>query len=259
MVREADSGNNSPIKLPFAELHLKDMKESELLESILSFGEDWTQEQKKAVNKAYSIAAEIFKDDLYKGDPYVYHLLRVANRVVGYMELPDWELAIGALLHDVKEDHPKEFILALNRSLSEEDLAEVENIEDLASFTMEQEFTSRVSHMIDAVSNPPSLSKKNYETIDEFIFAYEHKVEEAVETTDGWVIKFADWCDNGLGIIYSDLGEDEIEVFREKYGRALPHLERKYKEPDIQEMLSPNAHSYVQQQFAHGRERLGIA
>jgi hypothetical protein len=75
------------------------------------------------------------------------------------------------------------------------------------------------------------------------------------------VIKFVDWEDNGLGIVYSDETEsaEKMQHFSRKYGMVQPILEARFYQDDIQALLDPTAKAYVKHQFALGKERLSAA
>ncbi len=202
----------------------------QLIESPL-----WTSDAKGLVSSAYDLALKLHKEDLHKGKPYINHLLRVANRIFSYLHIHDAEVIAAALLHDSVEDHPKEI-----------------NPDAIST-----KFSPEVSKLVATVTNAPSEGKKlSYE---EKLVKYASKVEQATSTTDGWIIKFSDWCDNGLGIIH---GEEErslerVEHFQRKYGNSvLNTFERRFLEEDIQARLDPLAKNYVKQQLALGHERL---
>lgn len=238
-----------------AELHLKNQSERELYKSLFVFSKDWNFREKGLVEDAYFIVKELFKNDIYKGDKYVMHLLRAANRVAGYLELPEWELVVGALHHDTPEDHAEELVL-LTRYF-EPDYADEKGMQSLALCSLGERYSLRVEHMVEAVTNPSDLSKKNYSE-EEFLYRYSEKVKEGVKSPEGWVLKFADWCDNGLGMAFSELPKNANELLSDKYGRAMVHLVERYEKLDIQLLLSPSAHSYVSQQFDLGMQRLNL-
>ncbi len=85
--------------------------------------------------------------------------------------------------------------------------------------------------------------------------------KQAIKTIDGWIVKFVDWLDNGVGIIHSDepLGSEQKLHFSRKYGMILPTLEARYRLPDIQAILDPAAKAYIEHQLKLGKERLQVA
>lgn len=187
--KSSSSLSSSPDTHP-TELYLKDMNEEQLHDSIFRFGANWSEQEKGFVEDAYQLAKVLFRDDKYRNGPGTYHLLRVANRVAGYLEKPDWELVVAAILHDTIEDHPEGLFIA-TRTFLPEDLSPKE-LAEYAVQLLKNRYSDRVGDAVAAVTNPPLLSKKNYSTEEEFLDAYAHKVEQAVVTPDGWIIKFAD-------------------------------------------------------------------
>lgn len=245
------------------ELRLKDKNEEELFSALLQAGESWTEEQRTSVETAYTLARMVHKNDVYREQPYVYHLLRVANRLTGYMHISDPELVIAALLHDSVEDRALELIDA-GISYAKEILAAEASVpedprerQNLALEHLAVLFSPRVAKMIASVTNAPA-PKDTEETYDEWLDRYARKVEQAASTPEGFLIKFADWCDNGLGLVHSEEPEDSPKLarFRQKYVRALPIFERRFQDADVLSMLDPQGQVYVAHQLALGRERL---
>ncbi len=56
------------------------------------------------LGQAIALAADIHKDDLYGGGPYIFHLLQVLKTVQEQDET--LEVQVAAILHDAIEDHP---------------------------------------------------------------------------------------------------------------------------------------------------------
>lgn len=244
-----------PIHAEAVELNLKDKTEAELSESLLRFGANWEPQQRQMVIDTIHLVSRLHAGDSYKGQPYVMHLLRAANRVAGYLELPDPELVMAALLHDSVEDHAQDLLLD---TMPQQEVAAMSEVEwqEAALALYAERFSPRTADAVRAVTNPPDMSDGL--TKAEWMDKYEQKIVSAVITVEGWIVKFADWCDNGLGIKYSEaaISEAKKEEWRNKYGRALPHFEARFKQPDIQALLSDNAKAYVEQQLRYGRERL---
>ena len=94
---------------------------------------------------------------------------------------------------------------------------------------------------------------------EEKIIKYTEEVYRAVQQSDGWVIKFAEWCDNGLGIGFGVelLNHDEISYYQHKYGgKVLEILEERFRQQDLQDKLGVFARGYVEKQFELGHSRL---
>ena len=75
---------------PIENLRLKDKSQEELA-AILLEKPNWSEEERQFVGSAYELAAKLHQPDRYKDQPYIYHLLRVANRISGYLRIKDAE------------------------------------------------------------------------------------------------------------------------------------------------------------------------
>ena len=255
---------NTPYDSEIQELGLKHKTEAELFDNLLSYGYEWTDAERQAVTDAYALAGIVHAGQIYKHDePYTYHLLRVANRLPGYLHLNDPEMIIAALLHDSVEDYPErvigQILLDRGRQPGPEVPQPTEPLElqRKALQHIAERFSPRVADMVASVTNAPKVPGSQ-ETYDEWLARYTAKIEKAATTPAGWAIKFADWCDNGLGVIYSEHAADSEQVahFKRKYGLAMPILERRFHDPDIQAMLDSQARSHIARQFAYGYQRL---
>lgn len=246
-------------------LLLKEKGIGQLKEMLFEGALDWEADDQLRLIEAMDLAKSLHEDDVYKDKPYIYHLLRVANRARYYLGRNDPDLVISAILHDSVEDHSDELARLYYRRLAMDSptsaLSEVEK-QQFALRELEHRFGVRSAGIVAAVTNPPKEVRRaeNKSPLDSYLA----KVQEAVSTADGWFIKFCDWTDNGPGIIHDNddtpLGDSDTpsrrEHFRKKYGLVLPTLELRFEQLDIQGILSGPAKKYVRQQFALGRERL---
>lgn len=232
-------------------LHLKDKSEEELVDNLLHKLPEtttWTDEDRQLISSAYDLARVLHQNDEYRGKPYIYHPLRTANRIMGYMNIKDPEIIAAALLHDAVEDHASE--------IAQAESGDVETIKQLALERLSAQFSPRVAEIVASVSHeadkPKDLSQ------EEKLEAYRTEVENAASTFEGWAVKFSDWCENGVGIIHSvdDLDDKQILYFQHKYGESLTVLEARFRQSDIQFRLDVFAKGYIEQQFAHGHSRL---
>lgn len=94
------------------ELGLKDLSERQLFEALLTAGSEWTEAERAMVTDAYELTRVLHADDRHRRNPYIYHPLRNANRIVGYLHITDPHSITAAILHDTVEDHPEGIILA---------------------------------------------------------------------------------------------------------------------------------------------------
>ncbi|HET8884071.1 MAG TPA: hypothetical protein VFM68_01225 [Candidatus Saccharimonadales bacterium] len=244
-------------------LKLKDKNTEELYTSLVDISHDWTFDQQQQMTFAYDLIVKAHASDRHKNRPYTEHLLRVANRLAHYMDVKDPDVIIAGMLHDIVEDHPLEMI---NGSLVTNDGAPVFGMENMDTIDPKQQQTIALSHIsvlfseqaattVAAVTNPPqSEAPANY---SDKLQAYTDKVATAIQSPQAWLVKFSDWCDNGLGVNYDVEGQGaKHKHFRRKYGMVLPILRARFEQDDIQTMLSDKAKRYVIQQFSLGEERL---
>lgn len=222
---------------------------------LLRVAEGWSKEHRIRLEKAYVLVSELHSGDRHRSNPYVYHLLRVAGRIPGYLHVYDPELITAALLHDSVEDHPEGIVETFDKNFIQSQDAELlqrQALECLAS-----EFSPRTSRIVAAVTNPVSLSAEGL-SYEDRLSAYADKVIEAVQTPEGWMLKFSDWCDNGVGIIHSEKQADvkRKQHFKRKYGQVTGAFRQRFMDADIQELLDEEAKRYVRQQLSLAGERL---
>jgi hypothetical protein len=233
---------------PVVQLELKAESETELVDNLFEAG-GWNETDRAVVSQALEIARTMHAQDIYKGQPYIYHPLRIANRIVRYMGIKDAETVAAALLHDVVEDHAAELVGPEASDDPRE--AQVQALDKLASLLGEG-----VADNVAAVTNSPDLQEGEL-SYEEKLAKYTAKVVQATSTFSGWAIKFSDWCENGLGIIHSELLMDgeRISHFMRKYGgEVLDTFVDRYKQYSGQ--LSPEAANYVATQITLAFQRL---
>jgi hypothetical protein len=241
---------------PKQKIELKNQTEEQLIEGLLAHPE-WTDEDRVRIAQAYELAKTIHAYQVYKGKPYIYHLLRVANRIAGqgYLEQPDADVVIAGILHDGIEDQFKEF---LSDYPGEDEVIDPFVAQAEAFKTLEGGFGKRAAIFVKAVTNAPKDPNVTL-TYEEKMEQYADKVESATNTFEGWLIKFSDWCENGLGIIHSELAPDSPQMahFERKYfGKVFITFTNRFKE--YQHLLSDEAQKYVTEQLTKGYQRLGL-
>lgn len=240
---------------------LKYKTETELWSDLVEGSMAWPDEQQAQLWSAYELARKAHADDYHKDSPYIYHLLRTANRVMYYLEIDDPEVVIAALLHDVVEDHAEKVASGKydTEQLPASSPIESMNQSERQSAALDQItvlFSAGKASIVAGVTNVPSEEKPHdYEAK---LRGYVDKITHAIKDPKVWIVKFSDWCDNGVGIIYGaeNRSAERNLHFQRKYGMVLPVLERRFEEPDIQAMLSDSAKAYVLEQIRLGRERL---
>jgi hypothetical protein len=241
------------------EHNLKGFSEEELFGRILESGHEWTEEERQRVTDAYELGKMLHKDDVYRNKPYVYHLLRNANRIISYFHVTDPDVIIGALLHDSVEDHPRE-ILQWYASEEDDELdipASEAELQEAALARLEMSFSPRSAEIVRGMTNPPAPEGVQL-TYGEKMRQYLEHIEIFVRDVGVWLNKLSDWGDNGLGIVHSDFqpGSSRRVHYRIKYGNVLPILKRRFLEPDIQETLDPVAKANVMRMFTLAEQRL---
>ena len=154
---------------------------------------------------ALELAADLHRDDRYGREPYLSHLLRVAIRIISHYEVRDTDLVVAGLLHDSVEDHPRE--------LAGEQPGEPKTA---ALAVLAERFGARVADIVAAVTNPtPDPDRDKHEQYREHIAA------ELDRAPWARIVKFSDFTDNGVGILYAT-------------GPAMERLATKYQPlPDI--------------------------
>lgn len=243
----------------FTELGLKHKSEAQLVDGLVEVATDWSQEQQQQLLLAYRIAKIAHRDDKHKQMPYVYHVLRVANRLTGYLHVRDPDVIMAALLHDIVEDHATELI---NGSLfSAQPISELATYvspseqQELALVLVEALFNTHVARLVGAMSNSPDDQKPH--SYEERLRQYVSKIKQEIVDPYVWCLKFSDWCDNGVGITHDVEGQGTRHFhFKRKYSSVLPVLMSRFYRDDIQAMLDEPAKAYARHRFALGHARL---
>lgn len=240
-----------------ASLGLKNQTEPELLQTLLSVA-DWSQPQKDYIMASYELGRNVHAHDTHRGDPYITHCLRVAARVAGYLRVHDEEVVAAAILHDSVEDHPDYIVDHLQHSPTSSNVCcGLTGRECQALERMSERFSSRTARIVALATNPPQLNRPDA-GLEQKLAAYSDKVEQATRSPEGWMVKFSDWCDNGVGVIYGEhlISTDRSRYFRTKYGHVLDVFKRRFECSDLQQLLDTEAKVYVRQQLRLARRRL---
>ena len=148
--------------------------------------------------KCITIVTELFKDKKDKaGHPYLWHLLRVSNRL-------DLEIEkIAGLLHDVLED----------TEITEKDLLEVGIPKEII------DIVKIVTH--------DKIDKSNM-TKEEKLELYNKEIDKVINSGNIHAIRLkeADMSDNYDPDRIKELSQDKQEWFHEKYGKQLVKLRK---------------------------------
>lgn len=153
-----------------------------------------------SIERAYNIAKEAFHEDKRDdGERYFEHLRAVAL-IVLYLRVTDYEMIIAALLHDIVEDHPKEWPIE----------------------RVEKEFGRRVAWLVQYCTKPSLEECGSKEEQDRI---YHRRFIEA--TREFFLIKLADRLHNVL-----TLGTCKLEKRKRKVAETeqfyMPHAEKHF-------------------------------
>jgi hypothetical protein len=259
---EAFNSPSAPTE--FETVNIKDLNQEELLADLIEAGVEWSPQEKSLVIRAYGLANYIHRNEEHRGQPYIFHPLRVANRITKYLHLTNPHRVAGALLHDTVEHSPDEVIkyvapgrVAPNYQLwVSKDPAEKQL---LAFHALAQQFSVRTSRMVQGMTHPPSAINK-HEDREAWLDEYVERLAEDVRDEDVFLGRWADWSHNGLGWVFGtdDASPEQRRGYNEKYGRAMLVLEERFYHIDIQTILDETAKANVIRSFELAHERLDI-
>lgn len=236
----------------------KTYNEDDLLDGILKNGEaaGWSKEQVLDVLMAFDFAKHLHAGRRHRKQPYVYHVLRNASRILNRLNISDPELIVAELLHDSVEDHAA---LILEVDAEGFDPAE---LQEQALILMDETFSVREAKIIRGMTNPveppyeDGLSEAKKE--ERSLKVYVEHMRDAIKDIDVWICKFVDWVDNGVNLhkAEKDVTSGRLIYLARRYLLALDALEERFEGPDIQQFLDEDAKKYVREMFMLGRERL---
>jgi len=181
------------------------------------------------VDRAFALADRLHGDDRRVREPVLNHLLRVTLRILCHYRVRDVEVLVAALLHDAVEDHPAE-------------LAGGSPLDPTAAAlgVIARDFGDRVAAVVGAVTNPeydPGRDKDEQYR--------EHIAESLAASPWARVVKFSDFTDNGVGILYTT--GPKVRRAAVKYGPLVPVLRGFLHLPDTP--LDADVRRHVAAQF----------
>ncbi len=187
---------------------------------------------RERIGRALELAARLHADDIRQREPYLNHLLRVAIRILSYYRVRDPDVICAALLHDAVEDHAAE-------------LAPGGGQPD-ALAVLAAQFGRRVAELVGAVTIPaPGPGRDRHEHYREHVAASLAAVPWAR------VIKFSDFTDNGVGLIYS--AGPLLPKLAGKYAPLVPVLAELASRPDTP--LDGDVKARILEQLGRAQER----
>jgi hypothetical protein len=166
---------------------------------------------RRRLERALQLAAQLHAGDRRQREPYLNHLLRVATRIICHYGVHDADVVCAALLHDAVEDHPRE--LATGGSTQD------------ALAVLAAEFGPRVAELVAAVTNPDYVPGRD---------EHDQYRQHVAKSLDGcpWarVIKASDFTDNGVGLIHTS--GPKLDRLARKYAALVPVLRQLIARPD---------------------------
>ena len=187
---------------------------------------------RRRLEQALALAAELHAADRRQQEPYLNHLLRVAIRILSHYGVRDADVAVAALLHDAVEDHAA-------------DLAP-DGSPQAALAVLASRFGPRVAELVAAVTNP------EYEPGRDRHEQYREHVAASLDRSP-WarVIKASDFTDNGAGLIHTT--GPRVATLAAKYVPLIPVLRDVITRPDTP--LSTEARQRILGQLDRAAER----
>ena len=131
--------------------------------------------------------------------PYIEHPLRGGLRLIRW-GVTDLDTIIASIMHDTLEDGCDE-ILSVFLSLDPADFSMIEK-RSLASAWLTDNFGIGVATIVQAVSNP--ASDKSLERAQRNALYVEHVRSAVAMSAKVFLVKFADYMDNGAGLYHND-------------------------------------------------------
>lgn len=252
------------LQTEFEQVNIKDLNEEELFAGLLEAGAAWSPEEKSRVVRAYELASYVHRDEQHRGQPYIYHPLRVANRITKYLHLTNADQIAGALLHDTIEHDPDTVIKYVARGTVAPNYplwmpSDPEEKQLLAFHAIAEQFSMRTSRMVRGMTNPPTQIDKHQDR-EAWLVEYEQRLAEDIREPDVFIGRWPDWADNGLSWIFGtdDVSPQRRQDYNEKYGRAMLVLEERFYHIDIQSLLDNGAKANIIRSFELARERLHV-
>lgn len=189
--------------------------------------------------RAHYLGAHLHRYDRRSHEPVEHHLLRGGIRVLSddHLGYKDQFMPVIMLLHDGVEDHPH----ALAEVQPDVPTAEASA---LALGKIATRFAPKAAYAVEWMTNPlPESGKTSHEQY------FEHGIELVRRGPARAVVgKYADFFDNGTGIIWSKYATPEQFMrWADKYIQFVPILQRGLERPDLG--LSEKAVEYAKTQF----------
>ena len=235
-----------------------------LITNIISNGEraGWSDDDCITVENAYITASMIHEHDKHRGLPYVYHLLENARILMEHFHIYDTRIIIASLFHDIVEDHPRKVLTEIGYIKEAKIPDNPSERISLGIIVIKKTTTELTSVLVDSMTNPieRSLPKRTSLKAQKEIHLgdYIDHVRHETEVPYVWMLKFADWVHNGVGIVEAekDISPKKLASRRRKYFKLMEVLRTRFDRGDMHLIFADDTISYIEEQFKLGSERL---
>lgn len=162
------------------------------------------------VDSAFALMALLHAGDRRQREPYANHPLRVTIRILSHYRVTDPDVACGALLHDVVEDHAETIAPGGTRQ---------------ALAVLAGQFGDHAAELVAAVTNPAWEPGR-----DEHEQYREHVTASLEASPWARVIKVSDFTDNAIGLFHTT--GPKLTELAGKYRPLAPVLREFILRPD---------------------------
>ena len=188
--------------------------------------------------------------------PYIEHPLRNTLRVVRW-GCRDEDILVATLLHDTVEDHSDQII---SHYLGRDDVDSLdENTKrDLALGWVNDIFGPDVMHLVKAVSNDVDNGEKKNEKQKHAAYA-KHVKDKIRNDAKVFLVKFADFVDNAVGLPHNNIPENRESVSRRarKYSLVISIFEEEYKSnKGIRDLVDEAGYEAIWEQIQEAKVKL---
>lgn len=243
---------------PVVSNKLKLMDSNSLVRAILDYCKENNLDKNiisKAIEDATLLHDGQYRKTCRKEDiiaPYIEHPLRVCYRLSKF-NIVDEDILIATLFHDIVEDCTDNFC----QILEYKNLHKAEQRKKILEY-IETNYGTKVRFLVNAVTNPLSISKKQLPIEMRHQIYYEHVEENISSDKRIFLIKLSDYIDNAFGLYYLKLNHPEIKLnlVATKYLKVLPLFEKLLIKNENN--LSSEIIQSCLEQFKKGKERLEI-
>jgi len=183
---------------------------------------------------------------------YIEHPLRNAVRLLRY-GVDEPHIIIAAVLHDTLEDCATEITYTLFGLPDTGDYSE-EGLRRFASLYLTSNFGYAASSVVRAVSNP--IYARGLSKADKRVLYAEH-VEKVIDVPDVFLVKFADFVDNAVGLHHNAQPGNEgmVEHLAAKYLPLVDIFQAAFSDK-VKYLVSEAGAQEIQDHLDSGRESL---